>query len=310
MAAGSAGNFAPHLTTRRHSQQTVYRNNLWLNLALSAVSARTRNRKLSDLQRRTSSLFPGENLIICVALGKIRFRVKWRNNVKWVGRHSCRCVFYLTGSPVRISMGHYWNATDRTWGIAGMLLTAWGIAEMLLTRHRALLECYWQGMGHCWNTTDRAWDIARMPLTGHGTLLECYRQGMGHCLNATDRAWGIARMLLTWHGALLECYWQGIGHCWNATDRAWGIAGMLLTEHRALLECYWQGMGHCWKATDRANPKYSLSKCYFFDHKYHIDWPGIEPGAWNQTIMYLFIRGLTQSLQANSLKLYHDEWAG
>lgn len=51
--------------------------------------------------------------LIFVALGKIRFGEKWRNSVKWVGRHWCRCVFYLaTLSPV-----------EWVWGIAGMLLT-------------------------------------------------------------------------------------------------------------------------------------------------------------------------------------------
>jgi hypothetical protein len=39
-------------------------------------------------------------------------------------------------------------------------------------------------------------------------------------------------------------------------------------------------MEHRWNEIDRGKPKYSgknLSQCHFVHHKYHMDWPGIEP---------------------------------
>jgi hypothetical protein len=36
-----------------------------------------------------------------------------------------------------------------------------------------------------------------------------------------------------------------------------------------------------WNDTDRGKLKYSektLSECYFVHHKFHMDWPGTDPG--------------------------------
>jgi hypothetical protein len=40
-------------------------------------------------------------------------------------------------------------------------------------------------------------------------------------------------------------------------------------------------MDHQWNDIDRRKPKYSgknLSQCHFVNHKFHMNWPGIEPG--------------------------------
>jgi hypothetical protein len=44
---------------------------------------------------------------------------------------------------------------------------------------------------------------------------------------------------------------------------------------------FFQVMEHRWNKTDREKPKYSgknLSQCHFVHHKFHMDWPGMNPG--------------------------------
>jgi hypothetical protein len=42
----------------------------------------------------------------------------------------------------------------------------------------------------------------------------------------------------------------------------------------------WRSMGHWWNDIDTGKLKYlqrNLSQCHLLHHKYHMDWPGIEP---------------------------------